>query len=121
MSDLAINSGTGDLYLNSTNDLATVDSINGIQQDILQRLSTFFGEWFLDTSYGIDWFGMILVKNPDQKKIDALFVSTILTTPGVLNLITYSSTPNFTQRTMSIQFSCQVSSGVIDYTGTITI
>lgn len=94
---------------------------NNVQQDILQRLSFFLGEWFLDNTIGLPWFQQILVKNPDISKIDALFVNTILGTPGVVNLASYSFTPNFAQRTLKIAFSAVTTSGTVNYSGSISV
>jgi hypothetical protein len=113
-------SAPGDLLLTSTVDLEVpAPGPGAILQDIIQRISTFYGEWFMDTSAGIDWFGQILVKNPDQKSIDAMLIATILGTPGVLTLDAYSFAPDFSRRSLGIIFSCTVSGGVVDYRGTI--
>lgn len=108
----------GDLVLTSDAPNAPQGATNPVLQDVLQRINFFLGEWFLDNTQGVPWFQQILVKNPDQAKIDALILNTILGTPGILTVTSYSFTPNFAQRTLTVSFSAQATSGPIDYTGT---
>lgn len=108
----------GDLLI-VNGDLVLVDGAQAVLQDLLQRLSTYLGEWFLDNTLGIDYYGQILVKNPDQAKIDALIINTILATKGILQLNSYSFTPNFVTRVLNISFSAMSTSGPVDYTGTL--
>lgn len=99
----------GDLVMNSGTD--------SIRQHILQRLRTYFQEWFLDNTIGVPYFQQILVKNPDQAKIDAILLSVILGTPGVVAVNTYSFTADIVTRQLQVTFSCQSTSGVVDYSG----
>lgn len=100
-------------------DLTLIDGKTAIQQHILQRLRIFLGEWFLDNTIGLPYFQQIMIKNPDQSKIDALFQNQILGTPGVTNLLTYSFTPNLNSRLLSISFSVMTESGQVDYAGLV--
>lgn len=107
----------GDLALTSdANPLGT----NPILQDILQRLKFFLGEWFLDTSQGIPYYQQILVKNPDQAKITAIFRNVILGTPGVLQLTAFTLGANFPSRLVTIQFTCLTTTGTVSYSGTLS-
>lgn len=99
----------GDLVLN--------DGVEAIRQHILQRLRMFLGEWFLDNTIGLPYFQQILVKNPDQSKIDAIFINQILGTPGVVSLTKYSFVPNFINRSVSVTFECLTTQGTVDYAG----
>ncbi len=110
-----------DLYL-VDNDLAMTTTVTqGILQDILQRLRVFYGEWFLDNTIGIPYFTQILIKNPDQASIDALFQNEILGVPGVQALVSYSFRTNFALRTLTISFTAQTTSGVVNYQGQVTV
>lgn len=102
------------------NDLAiTPNQETAIQQHILQRLRTYLGEWFMDTTLGIDYFGQILIKNPDQSKIDALLRSTILDTPGVTHLLSYNFKTDFKNRILDIDFTVDTTIGEVSYDGVI--
>ncbi len=111
-------SGFGDLVLEG-GDLVLVDGKEAILQHVLQRLRIFLGEWFLDTSIGLPYFQQILVKNPDQGKIDALFMNQIQGTPGVTLLNSYSASVDTLKRVLTIKFSCETTSGTVNYSGAI--
>lgn len=106
----------GDLVL--TQD-ADPNGTQPVLQDIIQRLSFFLGEWFLDNTVGIPWYQQILIKNPDQSKVDALFLNTILGTPGVLQVNSYSFLVNSANRILTVKFNALSTSGPINYTGSI--
>ena len=101
------------------NDLVINSGLTAIQQDIIQRLSFFAGEWFLDNTQGLPWYQQILVKNPDQSKVDAIFRNAILATPGVQSLSKYSFAPNFAARLLTVSFIAQTTQGTVNYTGAI--
>lgn len=111
----------GDIMVEDGDLVVTTDQTVAIAQDIVQRLKTFFGEWFLDNSIGVPYFQQILVKNPDFGKIDALLQDTILATPGVIQLNSFQSTLSATLRQLQVTFSAQTTQGQVDYTGTIEV
>lgn len=125
MSDLMLNLNKtdpayGDLLVQKGDLVMTPDQETGIRQHILQRLRTYLGEWFMDLSIGIDYFGQILTKNPDQSTIDAIFISIILGTPGVAELSAYSFQSDFTTRTASVSFTVQTTQGTVSYEGILS-
>lgn len=106
----------GDLVLTSdVNPLGT----NAVLQDVLQRLRSFLGEWFLDNSQGVPWLQQILVKGPTQAGIDAILQNTILATPGVQTLLNYQSDFDASQRTFAVSFTARTSQGTVTYTNTL--
>lgn len=124
MSDLALQldkdaSDFGDLKLVDGDLVIVPDGIDAIRQHILQRLRTYFQEWFLDNTIGVPYIQQILVKNPDQDKIDAIFQNVILGTPGVTGLTAYSFSGDFVTRQLSVTFSCTSTQGVVDYSGLV--
>jgi hypothetical protein len=106
----------GDILIEN-NDLVMVTGKEAIKQDIVQRLRTFLGEWFLDNTIGVPYYQQILVKNPNQSNIDAIFINVILSTPGVTQLSEYSFKPNYTIRQLEIDFIAQTTDGEVDYAG----
>lgn len=106
---------TSDAYPAGTAPLAT----NPVLQDVLQRLRFFLGEWFLDNTQGVPYFQQILIKNPDQSKVDAIFQNIILGTPGVTQLSSYSFVVNAATRLLAISFTCVTTTGVVSYSGNI--
>jgi len=101
------------------NDLVVNSGLTAIQQDIIQRLSFFAGEWFLDNTQGLPWFQQILVKNPNQSDVDTIFRNAILTTPGVTGLTQYSFVPNFLARVLNVSFIASTTQGTVNYSGAI--
>lgn len=75
--DLKLDNLTNDISL-SSGDLVTVTGLEEAGQRIRDRLQTFITEWFLDLSYGVDYIGKILVKNPRTGIIAAHFRNEIL-------------------------------------------
>lgn len=108
----------GDLAFENA-DFQLVTEKEAIVQDVVTALRVFFGECFMDNTIGIDFFGQVLVKNPDQGKIDALFINAILSVPGVQSLLEYSFAPDFLTRQLGIRFKAQTIAGIVDYTGTV--
>jgi hypothetical protein len=106
----------GDLALTSD---VNPNGTNPILQDMLTRLRMFLGEWFMDSTQGIPWFQQILVKGYDQSKVDAIFVNSLLNTPGVLQLNSYSFSVNSSLRVLTVNFSAETTSGTVDYSGNI--
>ena len=100
-------------------DLVIVDGPQAILQNIIQTLGLFLGEWFLNVNLGIDYYGQILVKNPIQSTVDAIFINQILNVPGVTALLAFSFNPNFVTRILALTFKAQVTGGIVDYTGSI--
>lgn len=98
-----------------------ISAPNPVLQDILQRIRFFLNEWFLDNTQGVPYFQQILVKNPDQSKIDAIFTNVILGTPGVTQLNSFSFTVNRASRILGIAFNCATTSGVVNYSGIVPV
>lgn len=107
-----------DLVLTSD---ADPNGTNPILQNLIQRISFGLGEWFMDNTQGVPWIQQILVKNPDQGKIDAIFVRIILGTPGVIQLSSYSFNLNRVARVLKVQFSCVTTKGVVNYNGNVPV
>ena len=69
-----------DLYLNADGSLAVT---NDICQRIDTRIRTFLSEFWLDEFIGIDYFGIVFVKNLDIPTIRKAFSLEIQKVPGV--------------------------------------
>lgn len=80
---LAIYPATNDVYLDSSGNLATVQDAHAVGQHVRQRLKTFSGEWFLDTTIGVPWLSEILGEGYAPALAEAVVKSEILDTDGV--------------------------------------
>lgn len=67
-------------------DFSTVAGAAAVPQGIRIRVGMFLGECYLDESIGVDYLGVILVKNPDPLVVRAELQSPIADTPDVTNV-----------------------------------
>lgn len=112
--------------LNSSNDLyllngriATVQDGNEVLQHVRTRLLTYQAEWFLDTSAGLPYLQIILIKPANLSATESLIKSEILQTPGVDSLSAFGLEFNKTTRTLNITFTAQTTFG--DVSGTLAM
>lgn len=75
--DLKVDKDTNDLVM-SSGDFVTTTGLEEAAQRIRDRLLTFRGEYYLNLSYGVDYIGKILIKNPKTSVIAAHIRSEIL-------------------------------------------
>lgn len=81
---IVLGSASNDLHLDETGNLALVYDAEAVGQNARQRLMFFKGEWFLDPTLGVDWFGQVLGYTEARVPIaEAVVKRTILETPGV--------------------------------------
>lgn len=123
MSDLSLNydpdligqPGYGDLLISDGDLVLTADvdprGTDSVLQLCTQRIKFFLGEWFLDNSAGVAWFQQILVKNADQSTVDGLLRDCILGTPGVVALLSYTSSQQRALRQYAISFTILTATG----------
>lgn len=112
MTSLAIDSNNDILIEN--NDFKLVEGSEEVRQIIMQKVRTFYGEWFLETSIGIPYFEEVLVKNPNPTRVEAIFKEVILTTPGVLKLLEFNLDFNNATRQLTLSFLAESLTGNIN-------
>lgn len=112
MSDL-LQDTYGDLEF-TNNSLTFVEGADEVVQRLRQRLRSFLGEWFLNTSLGIPYLQEILKKNPQHGIVDAILKKHILNTPGVIKLLEYSYVVDSSARTSTLTFKVLSVDGPID-------
>lgn len=110
-SDLELDKDTHDLVV-TDKDLGFIeDTTDAITQRLKVRLLFFKGEWFLNINFGVPYYQSILRKGISKGKVDGIFKTTILETPGVITLLNFVSTFNPVTREYSLTFSCRASTG----------
>ena len=82
MNDLRLNSDW-DLYITDGYDIQTTDSL---AQQINIRLKWYWQEWIFRPEFGVDYFGTVLVKNPNEQKIVNMLTEVIMSVPGVIDV-----------------------------------
>ncbi|MBR8380714.1 hypothetical protein KDW20_33585 [Burkholderia cenocepacia] len=83
----------------SANDFL-VNIPDAVAQAVLTRLRLLQGEWFLDTTAGMDW-PAVIGKNT-QGTADAAIRACILGTTGVTEITAYSSSLDSTSRKLTV-------------------
>ena len=79
-----------DVYLDDTNSLAMVYDAEAVGQHARQRLMSFYGEWFLDNTKGVQWIRDILGKQYDAVLAESVLKAEILDTDGVTEITEFS-------------------------------
>lgn len=76
-----------DLSLTPDGNLRMVYDAEAVGEHARQRLMFFKGEWYLDPSIGVDWFGQVLGFADSRLQVsEAIVKRVILQTPGVTGL-----------------------------------
>jgi hypothetical protein len=109
--DMTFGAGVANFY---SNDPA------GVGQAVGTRLGLWTGQWFLDFTAGTPWATAVLGKGTTSS-YDAVITSRIQGTPGLLQIIRYSSNLDVTTRALS--FSAEVSTlyGTTNVANTLVI
>lgn len=105
----------GDLEIGDDGDLILVDGVDAIAQHLLIRLRFFQGEWVLDVRIGIQYFEEILRKAPDLAVVRSIFREAILTTPGVIELVSLDLDYIGATRTLDVRFDAQTEEGLLTF------
>ncbi|PHP66557.1 hypothetical protein CSC94_12775 [Zhengella mangrovi] len=99
----SIDPSTNDLHLAADGNLAMVTGADAVGQHGRQRINTFEGEWFLDTTAGLPWLSDILGQAYDPELAEAIVKAEILDTAGVTGLSAFSISFNKTTRGVLIK------------------
>ena len=114
MSDIKMNVEGSDLEI-INGDLALTSGYDGVRQHLQQNLRAFKGEWFLDLDNGVPYFEDILKKNPNPVVLDGVLKDAILSTPGVIELLSFDLNYINSTRKLTLDFSVNSTDGVIDF------
>ena len=87
---LALDEATNDLFLRDDGSLAVVTDAEAVGQHGRQRLQTFAGEWFLDTTCGVPWLDQILGKGYDPALAESVVKAELLDTDGIEEITSFS-------------------------------
>ena len=110
---------TGDISFSGGESSITTIGADDLAQRLQIRLKTHLGEWFMDTSVGVDWLNRVFGKNRNKNAIDALIQAEILREPDVLQIVSYSSTVS-NDRRFSCTFSVRTENGAISVVFALT-
>lgn len=108
MKDLKLNA-EGDLALEDA-DLALVEGAPEIGQGVKLALGSIRGEYILDTSAGLDLFGLVLGKS-DPALRDAEIKREMLARPGVAALVSYAAAVDASTRVLTVSAELRADDG----------
>jgi len=104
---------TGDL-LEEKGQLSQVTGIDAIAQGIASDLKTFLGEYWLDKSIGVPYYGVVFKKSTDLSLIKTLLKNEIQKREDVIEVTKFSFVYLNDQRKAVIVFSAKATLGQID-------
>lgn len=105
---------SGDIDIQNGN-LVLVEGQEEIKQHLEQRLRAFLGEWFLDQTIGVPYFDEILKKNVIPSEVETIFINEILSTPGVVRLLTFDLTLIKSTRQLNLTFIAETVDGIVEF------
>lgn len=100
---LSIDPDTNDLHLDARGSLSVVEGATAVAQHVRQRLKTFEGEWFLDTTAGVPWLAQIMGRAYDPALGEAVVKAEILDTDAVVEITSFSIAFNSERRELQIR------------------
>ena len=118
--DLKLDTVTWDLVIEN-NDIATVEGIEAIRQNLRQRLQFFRGEYGFDLTRGIPYHDEFFKKKPNPIVMDTILKSVILNTEGIIELTEFTLSLNSSTRILDIYFRCITTEGELDYSSEIPL
>jgi len=80
----------GDMGLTDTGDLATINDGDQVASHVSARLKMVLGEDYFDTQKGVPWFDAMYTLETSYEQKSAILRQTILRTPGVSRLVSFS-------------------------------
>lgn len=96
----------------SAGDLAFALGAAGVVQACESALSLVLAEWFLDLAQGVDYFGKVLVKNPNLLVVNGLIRAALLAVPFVNEVVSLGVGFAGDTRTLSITWRVSTDFGV---------
>jgi len=94
--------GIHDLALTADGNLDMVQDAEAIGQHARQRVMTYAGEWFLDTTCGVPWLDQIMGRQFDPALSESVLKKEMIETDGVTAIEAFSLSFNRTLRGLNV-------------------
>lgn len=114
MSDIKLNTATGDIDVINNQITLTSDIASLVVQRLTIRLNTFEGEWFYDSEVGVPYYQNIFGNRYNKSIIDSIMRREILETEDVIDLVEYNSSFNSSTRKLNLDFIVTTSQGNVN-------
>lgn len=102
----------GDLYF-PNGDVLHVFGIEAIGQQLELAFAYWKGEWFASLDSGFDFYGLVLVENPDLEAIRTEATTTALSVPGVTSIETLELDLDRQSRTLTLEIEVNSDLGLV--------
>ena len=106
--DIRINVEDGKILFQNGQIFTTLNRQDALRQRLDIRIKTQKGTWFLNISYGIDWFNDVFSDTSTKSSTDALIQAEILKEELVSNIIGFSSSVDNVTRTYRCDFKVKM-------------
>lgn len=82
--DIYLDPTTHDLMRDQSKDLMLVGGAKRVAQQVKVTLLTWYGEYFLNSDFGVPYLERIMVKSPSRAQIEAVIRAKVKDVPGVI-------------------------------------
>ena len=106
--DIRTNVEDGKILFQNGQIFTTLSRQDSLRQRLDFRVKTQKGSWFLNISYGIDWFNDVFSDTATKSSTDALIQAEILKEELVSNIIGFSSSVDNVTRTYRCDFKVKM-------------
>lgn len=113
--DIKLDPVTHDILLEDS-DFQIVSDGDWLIQSVKIKMLFFLGEWFLDTTYGLDHYGLVLIKGPDLNLIDNMIKIALLEYEEIIEILEYSSSFDKLNRQLTVDFRVSTTFGELSDT-----
>ena len=110
MIDIALNPISNDLVFEDF-DFDLVEETNQIMQNLAIRLRFFLEEWYLDITQGLPYYQIFFTKAPNLIQVESILKNEILTTRGIVELISFVANFDSRTRIFSVNFTAKSING----------
>jgi hypothetical protein len=101
----------GDLDITEADGLRFTTGLTAIKQGVRRRMQMFLGEWFLDESLGVDYWGSVLGQKFNEARVLQAFRPALLASPGVISIDSLSASFDGATRTVTVNWAIVTSLG----------
>lgn len=98
----------------TSNSFVVLTDRDALAQRLEGRIEMFVGEWFLDSTRGIDWTDILSSKPFRTENIDPIIRAALLADPAVTEILELTFTQDNTTRQLAIDFSVRSDVGLVD-------
>ena len=116
--DIKLDLITHDIAIEDSS-MQVVSELDWLRQSVKVKLLFFLGEWFLDTTAGLDHYGLVFIKDPQINLIDNMIKIAVLEYIEIIEILTYTSSFDILNRSLTVDFTVSTVFGEEDFSITI--